>query len=138
MHFVHRLVLESGQGEYAETVACQGQHADLKEGKEAVRQGKKIKEARIRLGRDAAKWEFTFKADTFQFQSMKLPVPMDMDEEEEDKGGRVLERIYLIEAAVKTMDDLFAQFHHLRLSEGWPTEASRMETWAEGKRDREK
>jgi hypothetical protein len=131
MAFVRRLALESGQGEYAESVVCQGQHADLKEGKEAVRQGKKIKEARISLGRDSAKWEFTFKADTFHFQSLKLPVPTDMDgDEEEDKGGRALERIFLIEAAIKTMDDLFAQFLHLRLSEGWPIEASRLEKWA--------
>lgn len=131
MTFVRRLVLESGEGEYAESVVCQGQHADLKEGKEAVRQGKKIKEARISLGRDAAKWEFTFKADTFQFQSLKLPVPTDADlEEEEDKSGRVLERIYLIETAIKTMDDLFGQFLALRLSSNWTAEASRMEKWA--------
>jgi hypothetical protein len=137
MHFVRRLALESGQGEYTESVVCQGQHTDLKEGKEAVRQGKKIKEARLRLGRDSAKWEFTFKADTLQFQSLKLPVPTDMDEEEEgDKGGRVLERLYLIEAAIKTMDDLFADFLQLRLSEDWSTEASRLETWAGGKGDR--
>jgi len=130
MAFVRRLALESGEGEYTESVVCQGQHADLKEGKEAVRQGKKIKEARISLGRDSAKWEFTFKADTFQFQSLKLPVPTDMDvEEEEDKSGRTLERIYLIETAIKTMDDLFTQFLALRLSENWPGEVSRMEKW---------
>ncbi|MDQ5985184.1 MAG: hypothetical protein CSYNP_00889 [Syntrophus sp. SKADARSKE-3] len=134
MAFIRRLALESGEGEYAESVVCQGQHADLKEGKEAVRQGKKIKEARISLGRDSAKWEFTFKADTFQFQSMKLPVPTDMDvEEEEDKSGRTLERIYLIETAVKTMDDLFAQFITLRLSEDWPGEVERMEKWSKDK-----
>ena len=39
--FIRRLVLESGDGEYAETVVCQGLHADLKEGKEALRQGKR-------------------------------------------------------------------------------------------------
>jgi len=129
--FVRRLALESGEGEYTESVVCQGQHADLKEGKEAVRQGKKIKEARISLGRDSAKWEFSFKADTFQFQSLKLPVPTDMDvAEEEDKSGRTLERMYLIETAIKTMDDLFKFFLDLRLSENWPAEASRMEHWA--------
>ena len=131
MTFIRHLALVSGEGEYAESVVCQGQHADLKEGKEAVRQGKKIKEARISLGRDSAKWEFTFKADTFQFQSLKLPIPTDADiEQEEDKSGRTLERIYLIETAVKTMDDLFLQFLSLRLSEQWADEASRMEKWA--------
>jgi recombination associated protein RdgC len=109
--FVRRLSLESGEGEYAESVVCQGQHADLHEGKEAIRQGKKIKEARILLGRDAAKWEFSFKADSFQFQSLRLPVPTDLEsEEEEDKTGRTLERMYLVETAVRTMDDLFARY----------------------------
>ena len=128
--FVRRIALESGEGEYAESVVCQGQHADLREGKEAVRQGKKIKEARISLGRDSAKWEFSFKADTFQFQSLKLPVPTDADlDEQEDKSGRTLERIYLIETAVKTMDDLFAHFLESRLSENWPAEIAKMEKW---------
>lgn len=131
MNFIRHLALVSGEGEYIESVVCQGQHADLKEGKEAVRQGKKIKEARISLGRDSAKWEFTFKADTFQFQSMKLPVPTDAEfDEDEDKSGRTLERIYLIETAFKTMDDLFAQFLKLRCSGEWAEEAARMEKWA--------
>ncbi|MDD5167178.1 MAG: hypothetical protein PHN75_00030 [Syntrophales bacterium] len=131
LSFVRRLALESGEGEYAESVVCQGQHADLREGKEAVRQGKKIKEARINMGRDSAKWEFTFKADNFQFQSMKLPVPTDLeDDEEQDKSGRTLERIYLVETAIKTMDDLFSHFLMLRLAEQWPEEASHMEKWA--------
>jgi recombination associated protein RdgC len=129
--FVRRLALESGEGEYAESVVCQGQHADLHEGKEAIRQGKKIKEARIILGRDAAKWEFSFKADTFHFQSLRLPVPTDMEaDEEEDKAGRTLERMYLVETAVNTMDDLFARYLSLRLSPDWPAETTRMEKWA--------
>ena len=134
LRFIRRLVLESGEGEYTESVVCQGQHADLKEGKEAVRQGKKIKEARISLSRDAAKWEFTFKADTFQFQSLKLPVPTDLEaDEEEDKSGRILERLYLIETAIKTVDDLFAQFLALRLADAWPGEVERMTKWAEAR-----
>src|SRR5574340_359605 len=75
--FLRRLVLASGDGDYSESVVCQGLHAALKEGKEALRQGKKIKEARIRLSQDTMDWEFTLKADYFHFQSMKLPAPPD-------------------------------------------------------------
>ncbi|MDP2268878.1 MAG: recombination-associated protein RdgC, partial [Deltaproteobacteria bacterium] len=57
--FMQRLVLASGDGEYSETVVCQGLHSDMKEAREALLQGKKIKEARLRLTNDAAKWEFT-------------------------------------------------------------------------------
>jgi hypothetical protein len=127
--FVRRLVLESGDGEYAETVVCQGVHADLKEGREALRQGKKIKEARLKLSRDTATWEFTFKADRFQFQSLKQPVIMDSEMDEEDKSGQVLERIYLLEMVIRIMDQLFMSFLNLRMSGQWLQERTRMHQW---------
>ncbi|MCK9196519.1 MAG: recombination-associated protein RdgC [Syntrophales bacterium] len=129
--FVRRLILESGEGDYAESVVCQGQHALMLEGKEALRQGKKIREARLSLEIDSMEWEFTFKADLFQFQSMKLPAPSEEFDEKSalEEEGRLLERIFLVERAIETMDQLFAFFMRLRLSEGWPAEAARMEIW---------
>jgi hypothetical protein len=127
--FVRRLVLEAGEGEYAETIVCQGLHADLKEGKEALRQGKKITAARLRMGHDKAEWEFTFKADRFHFQSMKLPSVAENEGEEADREGQILERIYLIEKAAGMMDQLFRSFLDLRLSDGWGNEQARMQKW---------
>lgn len=128
--FEKRVVLESGEGEYAETVSCQGLHADLKEGKTAIREGKKVREARLRLERDSDRWEFTLKADRFQFQSMKLPTVGGLDEEGEEKEGGILERIYLVETALKTADDLFALFLKRRLSPQWASEEiPRIKTW---------
>lgn len=126
--FVRRLVLEAGEGEYAETIVCQGLHADLKEGKEALRQGKKISAARLRMAYDKAEWEFTFKADRFHFQSMKLPSVAESEGEEADREGQVLERIYLIEKAAGMMDQLFQSFMDLRLT-GWENELARMQRW---------
>ncbi|HOO00503.1 MAG TPA: recombination-associated protein RdgC [Syntrophales bacterium] len=128
--FVRRLVLASGEGEYAEQVICSGRHADLREGKEAVRQGKRIKEARLRLTRDTARWEFTYKADTASFSAMKIPAPAEEAEEGEDGDGMLLERIYLMERAAVTMDLLFGRFAAVRLSPAWEEEAARMERWA--------
>ena len=127
--FIRRLVLESGDGEYAETVVCQGLHADLKEGKEALRQGKKITAARLRVAHDKTEWEFTFKADRFHFQSMKLPTLPESDGEEIDREGQLLERIYLIEKAAGMMDLLFQSFLERRLSNDWESELSRMQRW---------
>ncbi len=118
--FLQKMVLESGEGEYAETVACRGLHADLDEGKSALRKGKKVTEARIRLGVGNDQSEFTFKADTFSFQSLKLPVPT--DDEEEDRDGKILERIYLLEVAMRTMEQLFDLFLAKRLSREWTSE----------------
>ncbi len=133
LSFEKRVVLESGEGEYSETVACQGLHADLREGKAAIREGKKVREARLRLERDGDRWEFTLKADRFQFQSMKLPPAGGFDEEGEEKEGGILERIYLVETALKTMDDLFAFFLDRRLSAQWASEEiPRVRTWLKG------
>jgi DNA recombination-dependent growth factor C len=118
LHFLKRIVLEAGEGEYSQGVVCSGLHAELKEGKEAIRQGKKVKEAGIRLTHDQNEWEFIFKADTFDFQSLKLPV-IDMPEDSQDSSGKMLERIYLIENVAKTMDNLFESFLRIRFLPAW-------------------
>ena len=128
LFFIRRLVLEAGEGEYAETIVCQGLHADLKEGKEALRQGKKISAARLRMAHDKAEWEFTFKADRFHFQSMKLPPVAEGEGDEADREGQILERLYLIEKAAGMMDQLFKSFLELRLA-GWEAELARMQRW---------
>lgn len=127
--FVRRLVLEAGEGEYAETIVCQGLHADLKEGMEALRRGKKISAARLRMAHNKAEWEFTFKADRFHFQSMKMPSIAESEGEEADREGEILERIYLIEKAAGMMDQLFRSFLDIRLSDEWGSEQNRLQKW---------
>ncbi len=130
IHFLRRIVLESGEGEYSETVVCQGFHADLREGKAALREGKRVREARIELKRENYDWEFTFKADPFQFQSMRLPPSAGEDEEGPERESRILERIDRIEAAVETMDELFDFFLRRRLSPQWVSEEiPRLKKW---------
>ena len=118
LHLLKRIALEAGEGEYSQGVVCSGLHAELTEGKEAVRQGKKVKETCIKLHRDQNEWEFNFKADTFYFQSLKMP-QADWRQEPEDPSAALLERIYVIENAVKTMDELFAAFLKIRFSGQW-------------------
>jgi hypothetical protein len=126
--FLKRMVLESGEGEYSECVVCQGLNAALEEGKEALRKGKKIKEARIRLGADDCSWELTIKADQFLFQSMRMPQVMEM-EEESDRDGRMLERIGLIEKAAGIMDELFSEYLAAKTSPEWGKTPARYEKW---------
>lgn len=121
MVFVRRLALESGDGEYSESVVCQGLHTDLKEGKAAIRLGKKIKEARIQLTKDTDKWEFTLKADAFQFQSLRLPEGTN-EMDKDDPVGHLLERIFLVETAAKIMDQVFSLFLSRRISPQWTGE----------------
>ena len=119
VQFQKRLILESGDGDYAETISCQGFHADLAEGKAALREGKKVREARLSMGIGSQEWEFTFKADQFQFQSMKLPKTMPLSEEDQDLEPRILERISLVEEPVQVMEKLFEHFLVRRLGAAW-------------------
>jgi hypothetical protein len=118
LHLLKRIALETGEGEYSQGVVCSGLHAELKEGKEAIRQGKKVKEAGIKLHCDQNEWEFNFKADTFYFQSLKMPV-VDWQETPEDPSASLLERIYLIENAIKTIDKIYESFLAVRFSSEW-------------------
>jgi len=125
LHFLKRIALEAGEGEYSQGVVCHGIHAELKEGKEAIRQGKKVKEAGIRLIHNQNEWEFTLKADSFHFQSLKLPI-QDWQDTPEDPSGSLLERIYLIENAAKTMDNLYESFLKIRYSPQWKEKETKL------------
>jgi recombination associated protein RdgC len=129
LHLLKRIVLEAGQGEYAQGVVCSGLHAELVEGKEAIRQGKKVKEACLKLLCDQNEWEFHFKADTFYFQSMKMPAK-DGSQTGEDPSAALLERIYMIENAVKTMDEIYESFLAVRFSDKWvKNEKAKLSQW---------
>lgn len=111
--FVKRLLLESGEGEYTESMLCQGIHTDFSEVEEALREGKKIKEARLSLQQDKDIWEFTLKADDLVIQGMRLPesrIDNDAGKEAVDHGASLLERVYLIERALGYVDDLMTLF----------------------------
>jgi hypothetical protein len=125
LHFLKRIVLEAGEGEYSQGVVCHGIHAELIEGKEAIRQGKKVKEAGIKLTHDNNEWEFTLKADSFHFQSLRMPAP-DWQEKQEDPSGSLLERIYLIENAIKTIDSLYESFLQIRFSPQWKEKETKL------------
>ena len=118
LNFLKRIVLEAGEGEYSQGVVCHGIHAELKEGKEAIRQGKKVKEAGLKLMHNQNEWEFTLKADNFHFQSLKLPMA-ERQESDDDPSGKMLERIYLIENAAKAIDQLYNSFLKIRYSSQW-------------------
>jgi recombination associated protein RdgC len=133
LNYLKRVVLEAGEGEYSQGVVCHGIHAELKEGKEAIRQGKKVKEAGIKLISNQNEWEFTLKADNFHFQSLKLPLA-EWQETDEDPSGKMLERIYLIENAAKIIDRLYNLFIGVRYSEQWQAkETNLLAKWLQQK-----
>jgi recombination associated protein RdgC len=131
INFGRKIILESGDGDYTETVSCQGIHSEMEEGKSALRRGKKIKEARIKLGKDNTICNFSIKADSFQIQSLKMPLTI-VEVEDTDRDGRTLERIYHVEEVNKTMDRLFKLFLKTRFSDQWlRDDLPKMKRWLE-------
>lgn len=126
--FDRRIALESGEGGNAETVVCSGINFDSREAKEALRQGKKIKAARIKIGKAESVWRFTFNGDAMYFQSTKLPESASI-EENETPEGRNLERICMMQALTEIMDEFFLMFLRTRTSPEWPSEHSAMMAW---------
>ena len=62
---------------------------------------------------------------------MKLPDTLE-EEEDTDTEGRLLERLYLTEKPMNTMEKLFNLYFALRLSPQWDSEESpRMKKWLE-------
>ena len=56
--FENRMSLESGSGEYKQAVTCQGKELDLAEARTALKEGKKVSQARMRLNSDGREWKF--------------------------------------------------------------------------------
>ncbi|MBF0550950.1 MAG: hypothetical protein HQK60_10480 [Deltaproteobacteria bacterium] len=116
--FERRALMESGEGDFTETVLCRGLNSELKEARLALREGKKVKEVRIRLSQDTKEWSFTIKGDSLDFQSVNLPKggPVDTDDEEAEFFLRVG---YLTEL-FQIIDHLYGDFIHQRLDPAWP------------------
>jgi recombination associated protein RdgC len=108
-----RLVLTAGEGEYTETLVCQGRYSDHEEVRLGLKKGKMICEARIEIHHDATAWKFTLKADGMQFQSLKLPSQLE-PEDKDDPEGHLLERIHLLEQLTGMVDELYESFSRRR------------------------
>jgi recombination associated protein RdgC len=54
-----------------------------------------------------------------------MPAP-DWQETQEDPSGSLLERIYLIENAVKTIDSLYKSFLQIRYSPQWEEKETKL------------
>lgn len=118
--FEDRMVLEYGSGNFKQSVTCQGKDLDLTEAKTALREGKKVSQARIRIGVEDREWRLTIKADGLEFSSIKAPTTLDMDEEEsESMAGRLLDRVAVIRELITVVDKIYEAYLSVRLTEAW-------------------
>jgi hypothetical protein len=121
--FLDRMTLDLSEVDTPQTVTLRGEHSELREGLAALREGKKIEEARITLRGGDNDYTMVLKATWFSFGSFRTPpvVPADPADGETAQEGALLEKISLIEDGMSIVDDLFEYFLRLRVSDSWDT-----------------
>ena len=106
--------------------------ASSPEAKEALRQGKLPKEAKMRMVRGDHEFVWTLKADTLGLSGLKLPTQLKKTDE---KHEVFYERMMLLEELDATLAALYADYVILRLSDTWDDEIEpMMQNWAYGEK----
>jgi hypothetical protein len=109
--------------ETPETLTLKGYRSELREGLAALKEGKKLEEARISIRAGDNDFTMVLKATWFSFGSFEMsPIPSSGEAEaEEDVEASFLEKKCFIEEGMEIVDDLFGYFLKLRISEEWET-----------------
>jgi phosphoglycolate phosphatase-like HAD superfamily hydrolase len=89
------------------------------EAREALRQGKLPREARIRLTTGDREYAWLFKADTLSLSG--LTVPGELDIKKDELAEVLYERMRLVEELEATLAALFRDYLALRLYDAWAT-----------------
>jgi hypothetical protein len=130
----NRIVLENHQEGVRESITIRGDEARLEEGRVALRKGALVTEFNLVLKAEDQQWQFSLKGESLSFGSLRTP-RVGAVESEDDVDGAVLEKVYLYEQAVAAMDNLFASFIRLRVSDSWESQVlPAIKTWIAGRR----
>ncbi len=131
--FEKHMLLEYGEGESSEKLICSGLQAELQEARTGLQVGKKLEQARIRITKGDQEYNFTLAAAMMEFRNVKLPKTAGTEAEEsaspEEVEGMILERIFLFEELIKTVNELFRIFLEIRTGREWGEELLRVRTW---------
>jgi hypothetical protein len=130
--FEKHMLLEHGEGEALEKAICQGLHTELREARTGLLTGKKLEQARIMLVQGDYEYHLSLKGSLFEFRSVKLPKTMASAEESdapEAVEARLLDRVGLYEAALRTVDELFRIFLKVRVGQDWQGELAKIQSW---------
>lgn len=90
----------------------------------ALKLGKKVSQARVRVKRGEREWLTTVKGRTLDLASIKLPAILNKVEDD-----RFYERMQLIEDLDRIIDALYAQFLAVRLGDAWGKELEGIRAW---------
>lgn len=120
-----RIVLADDREPPPNTVSYSGDDFTVDDLRQAIRSGKKVREARLRIEQGANVWSFNFKAERFEVSSLKIDMPQtnDMDE-------RFFDRMLSIEALNGLLDQLYEYFIGEVYEKKWQVEGyPEFQTW---------
>jgi recombination associated protein RdgC len=107
------------------TVTYTGDDVTGEDLKQAIRAGKKVREARFRVEKGAQTWVFTLRADRFDIAGLKIDMPDARDADERFYG-----RIYSIEALNELLDACYDHFIGEVHGKHWKTSGyPRLQQW---------
>ncbi len=117
----NRMVLENRGPAGLETVTIKGDDPGLEEGLTALKKGALVSEMSISFKSADQQWRLTLKGESLYITGLKVPDTGPV-ETEEDIDGALLEKMFLVERAVRLVDGLFSRFVQVRISERWIAE----------------
>ncbi len=112
--FDDRLTLEAYLAETERNMFRGGAPAYSPEAKTALREGKRVQSAKIRIVKEGREWTFKIKAESLDLTSVKIPSLLSKEEEEQ-----FYERMYLVEELEEILEALYSEFLSIRLSTAW-------------------
>ncbi len=122
--FEDMLVLEAMLADSQENTFKGGLPTQAEEARLALRLGKKVSKAKLRMRRDDREWAFILKASNMDLSGIKLPAVMSKVEDD-----KFYERLFLLEELDRCINGLYLGFLRRRLSSDWEQELLRIQRW---------
>jgi recombination associated protein RdgC len=125
LHFDNQLTLEANLAEAERTKLTGGAPSFSPEAKEALRRGKRVAQAKVRIIRDAREWIMTITGRSLALSGLKIPAVLSREEDDQ-----FYERMELLDEADAAVRALYASFIAVRIdADAWATELAAMREW---------
>jgi hypothetical protein len=121
--FLDKMLLDLSETDTAQSVTVKGEQSELREGMAALKEGKKIEEARVSIRSTENDFTMVLKGTWFSFGALRTPPTLPTAEADQDESaeGAFLEKVSLVEEAMDSVDALFGYFLKMRISPEWET-----------------
>lgn len=127
LRFDNQITLEAKLAQAEKTNLSGGAPADSREAREALKDGKSVTQAKMRIVLNEKEWVFVLNAQHLAISGLKIPALMTKADDE-----KLYERQFLIEEVDALIRGLYDSFLNLRLDAAkWKSEARAISQWVE-------